>query len=957
MINNNKEYPVNLPKTTFPMKADLAKREPEVLEKWKGLYEEIRLKNIHNKKSFILHDGPPYANGPIHLGHALNKILKDIIIKSKNLSGYNAPYIPGWDCHGLPIELEVEKKYGKAMIKISKEDFMEKCREYAAQQIEIQKKAFIRLGILGDWNHHYATMNPKYEADIIRALGKVIANGFLEKGYKPVHWCTVCGSALAEAEVEYKDKTSPAIDVRFRFINLPKAFAAKVKSASVPIWTTTPWTLPANEAVALNANIEYVLVACRDFSEPLLIAEALLTSCMQRYGVEDYKIIVKCLGKDLEDPTKLEEKTFLQHPFLDKKVPIIVGDHVTIETGTGAVHTAPAHGQEDFKIAQEYTHKYKKYIFTTTNPVSAEGCFIKGTPFFAGEHVLQANEHVIAILKEKGNLIHTETLQHSYPHCWRHKTPLIFRATPQWFISMDNNGSLRTKAEEAARNVKWFPEYGKDRMLDMLENRPDWCLSRQRLWCTPMPLFIHKDEGTFHPQLQKLIGLVANQVEKEGIIFWHNLDTEQFLKEHAKEDSAENYIKVTDTLDVWFDSGVSHFCVLDQKADLYIEGSDQYRGWFQSSLLTSVAINNVSPYEQVVTHGFTIDEKGYKMSKSLGNVIDPHKIINTNGADILRLWVASVYYPDDVALSDEILKGVIDVYRRIRNTVRYLLSNLDDFDPSEDLLKPKDLLALDCWAIQEAINLQDGAKVNYEKYEFYGVYDQIRIFTSTTMGNYYLDIIKDRLYTMKPDSIGRRSAQTALYHILEILVRVLAPILSFTAEEIWQQMRQQFKNKRENSIFLTEWHLIESDKFEKDLIMQDDWVHIHQTRISVYKELEKIRAGGKIGSSLDAEVKLFCSEKIFSSLKKLRKNDNESELRFILITSYAAVLSDSERPTDAVKAENLNSLWIKVNPSQHSKCIRCWHHREDVGENHEHPELCGRCISNLFGESEERNFA
>ena len=955
-------YKINLPNTKFPMKADLANREPALLKQhWEGLYNKIRSAK-KGKRKFILHDGPPYANGPIHLGHALNKILKDIIIKSKTLSDYDAPYIPGWDCHGLPIELEVEKKYGKAGTKISKEEFMQKCREYATAQIAIQKGSFMRLGVMGDWDNPYATMTPKYEANIIRALTQIIDNGYLEKGYKPVHWCTACSSALAEAEVEYRDKTSPAIDVHFRFVNLPKIFAnKKITAASVPIWTTTPWTLPANEAVAIGSNVEYVLVACDVFA-PILIAKALLASCMQRYGIEHYKIIAECLGKDLEDPTNLEEKIFLQHPFLDKKVPLIVGEHVTVDVGTGAVHTAPAHGQEDFKITQEYTHKHKKYSFTITNPVGPDGCFVENTPFFAGEHVFKANDHVIAVLQEKFNLIHTENLSHSYPHCWRHKTPLIFRATPQWFISMDkliNGESLRHKSQDAtAQKVQWIPAYGKERMLDMLENRPDWCVSRQRVWCTPMVLFIHKTTEQLHPKWRELMAIVASQVEQEGIVFWHNLSAEQFLTQHAPEYPASDYIKITDTLDVWFDSGVSHNCVLNQDefpADLYLEGSDQFRGWFQSSILTSVAMKHQAPYKQVLTHGFTVDENGHKMSKSLGNVIDPHKIINTNGADILRLWIASVYYPDDMALSEEILKGVIDVYRRIRNTARYLISNLHDFDPKCDLIATKDMLALDLWAVQQALQLQTNAKTNYDNYEFYTVYDQLRIFTSTWMGNFYLDIIKDRLYTTKENSLARRSAQTALYHILEILVRILAPIISFTAEEIWQCMREQFADKREESVFLSTWYQ-HSENFASKFT-DSNWLEIYQVRVAVYKELEKLRATGSIGSGLGAEVQLFCGEELLSILNKLKNAGSETELHYILITSSVEILPEATKPNDAIKAENLEHLWIKVTPSRHTKCDRCWHHCASVGLDKEHPTLCSRCISNLFGAGENRVFA
>ena len=962
------EYKVNLPKTDFPMKADLVKREPNILKFWEeiNLYQKLCEKN-KSKPKFVFHDGPPYANGPIHLGHALNKILKDVVVKSKILSGFNVPYIPGWDCHGLPIELEVEKKYGKAGVKISKEEFITKCREYAESQIQIQKSAMIRLGILADWEHPYKTMNFSYEANIVRALSRIIANGYLEKGFKPVHWCVACGSALAEAEVEYKDKVSPAVDVRFRFVKetMPAIFCDKVKEASVVIWTTTPWTLPANEAVALNPTIEYVLVDCNQFREPLLIAEPLLASCLARYGVTDYKIILKCFGRDLEDVKNLQQKCLLQHPFLQKQVPIVLGDHVTMDAGTGAVHTAPVHGKDDFNVAMKYKRKFN---LLGENPVGPNGAFLEGTfftrefPEFAGVFVLKANEAIIEVLRKHGNLIHAEELQHSYPHCWRHKIPLIFRATSQWFINLDkkdknSNKTLRENAEAAIEKIVWLPEYGKERIKKMVENRADWCVSRQRTWLVPMALFIHKKTGEIHPEWQHLMGIVADNFDKEGIIFWHNLKTEDFLKDNTQDVAKyppSDYEKVMDTLDVWFDSGVSQFCVLGEgvQADLYLEAHDQYRGWYQSSLLTSVAMEGHASYKAVLTHGHTVDANGHKMSKSLGNVVDPQKIINTYGADILRLWTISIYYFDDTAFSDEILKGVADVYRMLRNTARYLLGNLCDFDPRKDLLPAEKLLSLDKWVLIKAQSLLNVD--HYNEYHFFSIYNNLRLFVATFMSNFYLDIIKDRLYTMKESSEGRRSAQTAMFHILEMLVRVISPVLSFTAEEIWQEMRKQFKNNRVESVFLAnkyEQFTLTSD------ISEDEFEFVQSLRSFVYRELEKLRAEKTIGSNLDAEVIVYCSDKKYLTiLNKFSPHAGaENELRFIFITSDFKVLAADQAPEDALSFND--NIRVKVGKSARPKCARCWQHRDDVGKNTSYQDLCSRCVSNLEGKGEERFFA
>lgn len=935
-------YKINLPKTAFPMKAELAKREPQFLEYWRkiDLYSKLRAAG-KNKPKFILHDGPPYANGAIHLGQALNKILKDIILKYKNLSGFDAPYVPGWDCHGLPIELNVEKALGKA--NQTPEQFIAACRAYAREQVARQKQAFCRLGVLGDWDHPYQTMDFKYEADTIRAFAKIVSQGYLVRGDKPVHWCVSCGSALAEAEVEYKDKTSPAVDIAFKVLEIPAIFAqCKLKSLPliIPIWTTTPWTLPANEAVALNPNIEYSLIEDQKHKCYFIIAQALIDAVAARYA-SAFTEIHRCFGSDLE-------KIKLQHPFLDKVVLTVLGDHVTTDAGTGAVHTAPVHGRDDYIIGQ-------KYGLPMVNPVGPDGCFHATTPFFAGESVFKANDHVIKVVAEKGALLHEESITHSYPHCWRHKTPLIFRATTQWFINLDKN-NLREKAMTASDEVNWIPEHGCERMHEMLEKRFEWCVSRQRLWFTPMALFVDKNIGELHPDTAKLMEKVALGVEREGIVFWHKLNAQQFLTEHASLPAA-NYVKVMDALDVWFDSGVMHFCVpqqhaeLNTVADLYLEGCDQYRGWFQSSLLTAIAINGQAPYQTVISHGFTVDDKGHKMSKSVGNVIDPMEVVNKTGADILRLWVASSYYTSEMGLSQEILQREADVYRMLRNTARFLLGNLCDFKP-ENLLPANELLALDRWALNLVVELQGVFKECYENYSFHLACNALETLVSGPVSGFYFSIIKDRLYTMQPEAQGRRSAQTTMFYMLEILVRCLAPILSFTAEEIWQEMKK-FSPKREESVFLASW-------YNQMPVAQDaaiNWKSIEACRAAVYQELEKMRGNGVIGSSLDAEVDIYCDGELYQHLSRLHVKV-ESELRFVLITSYATLHKLAEKSADAIEyPEICPGLWIKAKKSEHQKCGRCWHHRADVGANFAHPDLCGRCVANEVGAGEERNFA
>lgn len=928
------------------MRGNLANREPEMLKRWQAMDIYTRMREVGaGREKFVLHDGPPYANGDIHIGHAVNKVIKDVIVKARTLSGFDAPYVPGWDCHGLPIELNVEKKIGKAGVKVDAGKFREACREYAHKQVDGQRKDFIRLGVFGDWENPYLTMDFQQEADIIRTLGHIVEAGHLHKGAKPVHWCIDCGSALAEAEVEHEDKTSIAVDVRFKVLDETALWTrcSRVEGhegegpVSVVIWTTTPWTLPANQAVALNAELDYAVVQSEGEHgvERLIIAQALLKETMGRYGRDNYRVVAYCQGADLEGLK-------LAHPFYAREVPVILGDHVTTEAGTGCVHTAPGHGQEDFVVGQRYHLKVE-------NPVGGNGVFLPDTEFFAGEHVLKANPKVVEVLKTKGTLVHEDSLRHSYPHCWRHKTPIIFRATPQWFISMDQNG-LRDAAMAEIKNTQWIPDWGQARIEGMVGNRPDWCISRQRTWGVPIALFVHKQTGKLHPQTADLIEQVAKRVEEKGIDDWFQLDPVELLS-----DEANDYDKVTDTLDVWFDSGVTHACVLDRRkellrpADLYLEGSDQHRGWFQSALLTSVAITGKAPYKGVLTHGFAVDAKGQKMSKSRGNVVAPQKVVNSLGADILRLWVAATDYRGEMTVSDEILKRAADAYRRMRNTSRFLLANIHGFEPDTHAVAPENMLALDRWVVARTAQLQAEILQAYEQYDFHHVFQKVHNFCNGDLGSFYLDVIKDRQYTTQAESLARRSCQTAMYHILEALVRWFAPILSFTAEEIWQHL----PGKRAESVFLEQWYTL--PKLVGDDAMDlGFWTQVLEVRTAVSKELEKLRVAGGIGSSLDAEVDLYCGAEIYQRLMSL-----EDELHFVLITSYARLHRDTEKTDDAVHVtlENGDELWIAVMPTAYEKCVRCWHHREDVSDNGAHPELCGRCVDNVDGGGEQRRFA
>ncbi len=788
---------VNLPQTGFPMKADLAQREPKQLERWaaQDIYGAIR-REAKGRPAFVLHDGPPYANGVIHLGHAVNKILKDIIVKARTVAGFDAPYVPGWDCHGLPIELAVEKKHGRPGQKLDARAFRAACREFAAKQVDSQRADFKRLGVFGDWERPYLTMDPRYEAQQIRALGKIIENGHLYRGLKPVHWCLDCRSALAEAEVEYEDRTSTAIDVAFRFVDAGDfvrrsgiaAAALGAAPVSLVIWTTTPWTLPANEAVALKGDLGYscVLVERDGAAEALVLADGLVAACLARYALAG-KVLGHCTGAALEG-LKLE------HPWRAKQVPVILGDHVTLEAGTGAVHTAPAHGQEDFVVG-------KLYGLPVVNPVGPDGRFAPDTELVAGLKVDAAGPVIVARLLERGRLLHQEPHPHSYPHCWRHKTPVIFRATSQWFMSMDGKG-LRAGTLRDIKGVKWTPEWGESRITGMIENRPDWCLSRQRTWGVPITLFTHRGTGALHPRTQELITQVAARVERSGIDAWFALDPTELLGAEA-----EHYEKAADVMDVWADSGLSFECVaalrddFSSPVDLYLEGSDQHRGWFHSSLLMSEALYARAPYRGVLTHGFTVDEKGRKMSKSLGNGIEPQDITKTLGADMLRLWVAATDFANEMSLSQEILRRMSDSYRRMRNTVRFLLGNLHGFEPAQ-ALPPDQLVALDRWALERARELQAEIDAAYRDFQFHLIYQKVHNFCVVDLGGFYLDIIKDRLYTTPAAGVARRSAQTAMWHIAETMVRWLAPILSFTAEEIWRELPAP----RAESVFFATWY-------------------------------------------------------------------------------------------------------------------------------------------------------
>ena len=949
---NRYKSTILLPATDFPMRGDLPRREPQTLARWydEDLYARIR-ENAKGRPLWVLHDGPPYANGVIHIGHAVNKVLKDMIVKSKLMAGFDAPYVPGWDCHGLPIEHAVEKKHGKVGQKLDAAEFRVKCREYAGEQIELQRQDFKRLGVLGDWDNPYRSMDFRYEADMLRALARIFERGHVVRGFKPVHWCFDCQSALAEAEIEYADRTSPAVDVAYQALDpaaVAAAFGATVEDGTqvaVPIWTTTPWTLPASVAVSLGAELDYVLVEGpqRDGERQLLVlAEALAAPALARYGVDSPQVLGHAKGQALEHMV-------LRHPFYAQRdIPLILGDHVSAEDGTGAVHTAPGHGQEDFAVGQAYGIT-DRYSAAELNPVDARGVYLAsaapaGDAVIAGEHIWKANPLIVETLRGNGSLLAHEELRHSYPHCWRHKTPVAFRATPQWFISMEKAG-LRRDALAAIDEVHWVPDWGKARIAGMVDGRPDWTISRQRFWGVPIALFVERETREPHPDSAQLMRKVAERVEREGVDAWYDLDPSELLA-----DEAARYDKVTDILDVWFDSGVSHACVLEQRpqdglrkpADLYLEGSDQHRGWFQSSLLSGVAMDGVAPYREVLTHGFTVDASGRKMSKSLGNVVAPQKVMDAMGADVLRLWIAAADYRHEMSVSDEILKRSADAYRRIRNTARFLLGNLNGFDPAAHLRPLDDMVALDRWIVHRAHQLQEKVAAAYARYDFPEIVQALSNFCSVELGSLYLDVTKDRLYTMGEDSRGRRSAQSAMYRIAEAFVRWIAPILAFTADEMWRHMPETTDTgPRPDNVLFATWYEGLAPLPADAPLSAADFDRLVELRERVAAVLEPMRASREIGAALEAEISLRCGAAERDRLAPLA-----GELRFLLISGDVTIEPEGET----------GDIAITATPTDKPKCVRCWHHQADVGSVPEHPEICGRCVSNIEGPGEDRQW-
>jgi len=949
---------LNLPDTPFPMRGNLAKREPQWVRQWedKGVYARLRTL-AKGRPRFVLHDGPPYANGDIHLGTAVNKILKDMVVKSKSLAGFDAPYVPGWDCHGMPIEVHIEKQHGKHL---SAEETQRLSRAYATEQIARQKADFRRLGVLGDWDNPYLTMAPGNEADEIRALGVLLAKGYVYRGLKPVNWCFDCGSALAEAEVEYEDRTDLAIDVGFPFAE-PARVAQAFGLARVPdkpgyavIWTTTPWTIPGNQALNAHPEFEYHLV---DTARGLLILAAdLQETCLARYGLTG-TTLAACTGAALAGIA-------FRHPFYERNAPLYLGDYVTLDTGTGLVHSAPAYGVEDFESCRRAGMKDAEIL----TPVQSDGRFAASLPLFGDLMIWDANLEIVAELKRRGALFARENYLHSYMHCWRHKTPVILRATVQWFAGMDDvpgwqgtrpAETLRATALHGIEATQFFPAWGQARLHGMIANRPDWTLSRQRQWGVPMPFFVHKETGALHPDTLALLEAVAKRVEAGGIEAWQTLDPRELLGADVA-----HYEKVKDTLDVWFDSGSTHQTVLggprdgqgafatpahgagagshraqtEFPADLYLEGSDQHRGWFHSSLLVSCMMNGMPPYKGLLTHGFVVDGDGRKMSKSKGNVIAPQEVAGSLGAEILRLWVASTDYSGELTISDEILKRVVESYRRIRNTLRFLLANTSDFDPAVDAVPIDELVEIDRYAIALTARLQDEVAADYARYAFHLVAQKLQTFCSEDLGAFYLDILKDRLYTCGPRAPARRSAQTALWHVTASLVRLMAPILSFTAEELWQVVQRE----SDTSVFFETWHRLPAVPGSSALL--ERWARVRALRAPARKRIEALRGEGVVGSSLQAEVDYRVGDADYALLTSLG-----DDLRFVLLTSAVRVHragSDAGSEAD-----------VAVQASTHGKCERCWHYRADVGADAAHPALCPRCVSNLFGAGEVRQHA
>jgi len=943
------KYPVNMTETPFPMRGDLAKREPGWVKQWqeKKIYERVR-KAAAGRPKFILHDGPPYANGDIHLGHAVNKILKDIVVKSRTLAGFDAPYVPGWDCHGMPIEIQIEKLYGK---NLPTAEVLTKARAYALEQIDRQRAGFIRLGVLGEWDNPYMTMAYRNEADELRSLGKLLEKGYVYRGLKPVNWCFDCGSALAEAEVEYQDKRDPAIDVGFKFAEFDKLATAfgldqlPTENGYVVIWTTTPWTIPSNQALNANPEVTYALVETSRDGAPLLLilAQDLVESCLQRYKL-DGKVIATTTGEKLAG-IAFRHPLHARDAFYDRLSPMYLADYVTTDSGTGIVHSAPAYGLEDFISCRQHGMKDDEIL----TPVMGDGKYASTLPLFGGLTIWEASKPICEALREAGALFELKMFDHSYMHCWRHKTPIVYRATSQWFAGMDiqpldGGATLRETALEGIAQTQFFPDWGQARLHGMIANRPDWTLSRQRQWGVPMAFFVHKETGELHPRTQELLEQVAQRIEQGGIDAWLALDPKELLG-----DDAAMYVKNKDTLDVWFDSGTTHQTVLrgshaEQSqfpADLYLEGSDQHRGWFHSSLLTSSMLNGRPPYKALLTHGFTVDGEGKKMSKSLGNTLAPQKISDTLGADILRLWIASTDYTGELSISDEILKRVTESYRRLRNTLRFLLANTSDFDPKANAVPVAELLETDRYALASLAVLQASVEKHFEQYEFHPVVSKLQNYCSEDLGGFYLDILKDRLYTTAVDSKARRSAQTALWHITQSLLRMLAPVLSFTVEEAWSSFAgaEAYAASDETIYTQTWWKLPEVPNAEALLAK---YATILAVRTDVTKQLEDLRTSGAIGSSLQAQLDIFAHGDKYQVLSSLG-----DDLKFVFITSLA-------RAVEVASAEDER---VSVAASPEAKCERCWHYRADVGAHADHPTLCGRCHSNLFGAGEVRTIA
>lgn len=940
---------LNLPETPFPMRGDLAKREPGWVAEWEQnkIYAAIRQAS-QGRPKFILHDGPPYANGDIHIGHAVNKVLKDIIVKSRNMAGFDAVYVPGWDCHGMPIEIQIEKKYGK---NLPVAEVQSKARAYALEQIDRQREDFKRLGVLADWDRPYLTMNYSNEADELRVLGRILEKGYVFRGLKPVNWCFDCGSALAEAEVEYADRSDPSVHVAFRFNDKAKVAAAfglpEIDDGAIVIWTTTPWTLPANQALNAHPEFDYALVKldeARATGSLLLIAKDLVESCMTQWGLSG-SVIATASGAALKG-LEFQHPLYEADPGYQRVSPLYLADYVTLDSGTGVVHSAPAYGIEDFVSCKAHGLKDDDII----NPVMGSGHYVSTLPLFGGLMIWKANPIIVQALQDAGSLLQVEQVAHSYMHCWRHKTPVIYRATSQWFAGMDrepeSGPTLRESALAGVENTQFYPAWGRARLHAMIANRPDWTLSRQRQWGVPMAFFVHKETGELHPRTLELIEQIAQRIEQHGIEAWQLLDPAELLG-----DEADQYEKNRDTLDVWFDSGSTHATVLGGQdhsikgshadtlqwpADLYLEGSDQHRGWFHSSLLTGCMLYGRPPYKALLTHGFVVDGKGRKMSKSVGNVIAPQKVSDSLGAEILRLWTASTDYSGELSISDEILKRVVEGYRRIRNTLKFLLGNLQDFNLDTDAVAIADMLEIDRYALAMTAAMQTEVTAGFERYEFHPAVSRLQIFCSEDLGAFYLDILKDRLYTAGKTSVARRSAQTAIYHITHALLRLMAPILSFTAEEAWKDLHT---GQTVDSIFTELFHQLPAQDDADALLAK--WSRLRGIRADVMRKIEEVRTTGDIGSSLAAELDIYANGSDHALLASL-----DDDLKFVLIVSRAQLHTSDQA-----------ELNIIVKPTTQAKCERCWHHRDDVGSHPDHEGLCGRCVSNLFGEGEQRQHA